>query len=104
MEDKILQVIIDLKNDMNNKFDSLTNQITTLTEKVDNQGNQIKENTQILKALEHLAQVDKAEHDKMSLDIAELKGEIKAMRKDLLKVELVTASNWEDIVMLKSVK
>ncbi len=104
MEDKILQVIIDLKNDMNNKFDSLTNQITTLTEKVDNQGNQIKENTQILKALEHLAQVNKAEHDKMSLDIAELKGEIKAMRKDLLKVELVTASNWEDIVMLKSVK
>lgn len=104
MEDKILQVIIDLKNDMNNKFDSLTNQITTLTEKVDNQGNQIKENTQILKALEHLAQVNKAEHDKMSLDIAELKGEIKAMRKDLLKVELVTAGNWEDIVMLKSVK
>jgi chromosome segregation ATPase len=93
MEDKILQAIEGLKT-----------QITTLSEKVDNQGNQIKENTQILKALEHLAQVNKAEHDKMSLDIAEIRGEIKAMRKDLSNVEIITASNWGDIVRLKSVK
>ena len=104
MEDKILQAIESLKNDFDHKFDSLTNQIYTLSEKVDNQGNQIKENTQILKALEHLAQVNKAEHDKMSFDIAEINGEIKAIRKDLLNVEIITASNWGDIAKLKSVK
>ncbi|MDO0824388.1 DUF16 domain-containing protein [Desulfosporosinus nitroreducens] len=86
------------------KVDSQGNQITALTEKVDTQGTQIKENTLILKALEHLAQINKAEHDKMSFNIAEISGEIKAIRKDLLNVELITASNWGDIVRLKSVK
>jgi len=93
LEDRILQAI-----------EGLSNQISALSEKVDNQGKQIKENTQILKALEHLAQVNKAEHDKMSFDIAEINGEIKAIRKDLLNVELITASNWGDIARLKSVK
>ncbi|MFZ3130952.1 MAG: DUF16 domain-containing protein [Desulfosporosinus sp.] len=89
---------------LSDKVDNQGNQISKLSDKVDNQGNQIKENTQILMALEHLAQVNKAEHDKMSLNIAEISGEIKAMRKDLSKVELITASNWGDIVKLKSVK
>ncbi|OLN31766.1 hypothetical protein [Desulfosporosinus metallidurans] len=111
MENKILQAIEGLKNDFNHKFDVLAekvdnqgNQISTLAEKVDNQGNQIKENTQILKALEHLAQVDKAEHDKMSFNIAEISGEIKAIRKDLSNVEIITASNWGDLARLKAVK
>ena len=89
---------------LSEKVDNQGNQISTLSEKVDMQGNQIKENTQILKALEHLAQVNKAEHDKMALDIAEISGEVKAIRKDLVNVELITASNWSDIVRLKSVK
>ena len=89
---------------LSEKVDNQGNRITTLTEKVDIQGSQTKENTQILKALEHLAQVNKAEHDKMSLDIAEISGEIKAMRKGLSNVELITASNWGDIVKLKSVR
>ena len=97
MEEKILQAIEGLKNDLNSKFN-------TLSDKVDKQGNQINENTQILKALEHLAQVNKAEHDKMSYNIAELTEEIKAMRKNLSNVEIITASNWGDIIRLKSVK
>lgn len=97
MENKILQAIEGLKNDFNHKFD-------VLAEKVDNQGNQIRENTQILKALEHLAQVNKAEHDKMSFNIAEISGEIKAIRKDLSNVEIITASNWGDLARLKAVK
>ncbi|HZK84973.1 MAG TPA: hypothetical protein VFC58_09905 [Desulfosporosinus sp.] len=115
MEAKILQAIEGLKNDVNNKFDfltnkvdglsgevkGLTNKVDALSSKVDNQGNQIKENTQILKALEHLAQVNKAEHDKMSYNIAEISGEVKAMRKDLSNVEIITASNWGYIAKLK---
>ena len=85
MEDKILKAIQDLRKDMDLKFD--------------NQGNQLKENTQILKSLEHLAQVNKAEHDKMSFDIAEIQGEVKSMQKDLS-----TTHNCGDLVKLKSVK
>lgn len=79
-----------LKNDFNIKFDTLSSQVN--------------ENTQILKALEHLAQVNKAEHDKMTLDIAEISGEVKSIRKGLSTVELVTADNWSDIVKLKALK
>lgn len=93
MEDKILQAL-----------EGLSNQITVLSEKVDNQGNQIKENTQILSALEHLAQVNKAEHDKMSFNIAEMSGKIEAFGRSLSNIELITASNWGDIVKLKSVR
>ena len=97
MEDKILKAIEGLRTDMNLKFDSLS-------EKVDSQGTQLKENTQILKALEHLAEVNKAEHDKMFFNMAEMNGEIKNMRKDLSTVEIMTANNWGDIAKLKSVK
>jgi hypothetical protein len=93
MEDKILKAI-----------EGLSLKIDSLSDKVDNQGNQLKENTQILKALEHLAQVNKAEHDKISFEIAEIYGEVKSMQKDLSNVELITASNWGDIAKLKSVK
>jgi hypothetical protein len=97
MEEKILQAIEGLKNSFNQKFDNLSSQFDNLSSKV-------QENTQILKALEHLAQVNKAEHDKMSFDIAEISGEIKTIRKDLSTVELITANNWGDIAKLKSVK
>lgn len=94
MEDKILQAIQALQ--------ALGNQINVLSEKVDNQGKQISENTLILKALEYLAQVNKAEHDKMAFNLAELSGEIKAIRKDVSNVEIITASNWSDLAKLKS--
>ncbi|MDR3587480.1 MAG: hypothetical protein P4L59_19530 [Desulfosporosinus sp.] len=90
MESKILKAIEGLREDFNGRFDALTSQVN--------------ENTQILKALEHLAQLNKAEHDKMLVDIAETKGEVIAIRKELSAVELITANNWSDIVKLKSIK
>ena len=64
---------------------------------------QVTENTLILKALEHSAQVNKAEIDKMSFEIVEIKGEVKAIRKDLTAVETITAKNWQDIIHLKAI-
>jgi len=112
MEDKILKAIESLKENFNQKIDSAVDglrkdmdvKFDSLSEKVDNQSNQLKENTQILKALEHLAEVNKAEHDKMFFNMAEMSGEIKNMRKDLSTVEIMTANNWGDIAKLKSVK
>jgi restriction endonuclease S subunit len=75
-----------------------------LDAKIDTLGIQVDENTQILKALEHSAQVNKAEHDQIINDIAHIKGDVSAMRKDLTNVEIITSSNWNDIATLKKAK
>src|SRR5665648_50402 len=98
------ELVIKQFGEIQNQFGKVFQKIDSLSEKVDNQGTQLKENTQILKALEHLAEVNKAEHDKMFFTMAEMSGEIKNMRKDLSTVEIMTANNWGDIAKLKSVK
>jgi len=100
MEDKILKAIEGLSM----KIDSLSKKVDSQGIQLTNHGNQLKENTQILKALEHQAEVNKAEHDKILFNMAEMSGEIKGMRKDLSTVEIMTANNWGDIAKLKSVK
>ena len=97
MEDKILRAIEALNQKIDKSTEGLKQKFETLS-------SQVHENTQILKALEHLAQVNKAEHDKMTVDIAEISGEVKSIRKSLSTVELVTADNWSDIVKLKALK
>ena len=104
MEDKILKAIEGLRNDFTKKFDTLSGEVHSLSSEVHSLSSQVHENTQILKALEHQSEVNKAEHDKMFFDLAEIKGEVKSIRKDLSTVELVTANNWSDIVKLKAVK
>ncbi|OPJ65068.1 hypothetical protein [Clostridium oryzae] len=59
---------------------------------------------QIVNALAHSAEVNRAEHDKMINDIAHIKGNIEAIRKDLSTVEVVTANNYADLAKLKAVK
>gem|GEM_PF-6989229 len=39
--------------------------------------------------------------DKMILDLAEIKNDVQAVKKDLSLIELVTANNWGDIAKLK---
>lgn len=62
------------------------------------------EHTQILRALELSAEVNKAEHDKMANAIAHIKGDVEVLRKDISTVEIVTANNYADIAKLKTVK
>ena len=75
-----------------------------INEKLDVNTQKLDEHTQILRALEHLAQVNKSEHDRMFNDIVHIKGETEAMRKDLATVEIVTARNMENIAHLKLIK
>lgn len=63
-----------------------------------------EETYQIVKALEHSSEINKAEHDKMAIDISYIKGDIEALRKDISTVEIVTANNYADIAKLKAVK
>lgn len=100
MEKQILNILSELvegqkklvegQNKMNDRLDSLEIQV--------------KENTQILRSLEESSQVHKAEMDHLTHDIAEIKGDVKEIRKDLTNVEVITASNWSDIAKLKAIK
>ncbi|WP_032122620.1 hypothetical protein [Clostridium amazonitimonense] len=82
--------ILELLKQVNNKLDEHTMKLN--------------EHTEILKALEHLAQVNRAEHDKMFNEIAHIKGETESIRKDLAAVEIVTARNMENLAHLKLIK
>lgn len=75
-----------------------------LDEKLKPINDKLDEHTQILRALEHSAEVNKAEHDKVSNDIAHIKGDVESIKKDLCFVEEATAKNWTDIAKLKAVK
>ena len=93
-----------MNNEVLDILKRLESKIVNLDTKFDRLETKVDEHTQILRALEHSAEVNKAEHDKMANDIAKIQGDVTGIRKDLSQVELVTANNWADIVRLKSVK
>ncbi len=108
MDNEILAILERLESKVDDGLKRLESKVDDglkrLESKVDSLETKIDEHTQILRALEHSAQVNKAEHDKMSNDIAKIQGDVTGIRKDLSQVELVTANNWADIVRLKSIK
>ncbi|MGL5414577.1 MAG: hypothetical protein ACRDAU_02840 [Clostridium sp.] len=61
--------------------------------KIDKIEIQVSENTQILKALEHSSKVNKAEHDKIIIDVATISGTVESIKEDICNVEVITASN-----------
>lgn len=94
----------EVKTDMNTRFNSIENRLDIVE-------SQLNENTQILKALEHKANVSKAEHDKMSFDILHIQGDMTETKESIQEVanklntlETVTIDNWKDITKLKKVK
>jgi len=67
--------------------------LKTVDENLKRLETKIDEHTLTLRALEHSAQVNKAEHDKISNDIAKIQGNVAGIKKDLSQVEMVTANN-----------
>ncbi|MBZ4494441.1 hypothetical protein M1I50_09610 [Clostridioides difficile] len=108
------QDIVDMKQDIKGMkqdiADLKTGQIET-NNRLDIVESQAKENTQILKALEHKADVSKAEHDKMSFDISRVQGDMTETKENIQEIsnklntlETVTIDNWKDITKLKAIK
>ena len=114
MEKEILEILKNMQSDIKNiKSDitSMKSDITSMKSDITSMKSDIadlkvkqEETYLIAKALEHSAQVNRAEHDKMAHDIAEIKGEVASIRKDLVLVESVTSKNWNEITQLKLVK
>lgn len=102
MEKELLK---SLSNLLDEKLAHIENRLDKkLDEKLAPIKSKLDETYQIVKALEHSAEVNKAEQDKMSNDIAHIKGNVESIKKDLLQVEMVTSNNWNEITKLKSVK
>lgn len=61
----------------------------------------LDETHQIVKALEHSAQVNKAEHDKMTNDIVHIEGSIKNIDENIGAVKDIIGRHEVDITVLK---
>lgn len=104
---KILEEIGNINNrfdNLENRFDNLENRFDNLENRFDNLENQTKENTQILKALMHSAEVNKAEHDKMMVGLARVEGDVVSIKRNVSTLEIVTANNYAELAKLKAVK
>ena len=98
MDKEMLEILKRLETKMDQGLDRLETKIDQGLNRLETK---LDEHTLILRALEHSAQVNKAEHDKMSNDIAKIQGDVAGIKKDLSQVEMVTANNWADIAKLK---
>lgn len=95
-------------NGMKSEISGIKTEITGIKTEINGMKSEMKgmrstldEHTLILRALEHSAEVNKAEHNCMMHDIAEIKGDVVSIKKDILLIEEVTAKNWSDINQIK---
>lgn len=110
----IKQDISGMKQDINGmqeEFTSVKQDINGIKQDMNEMKTDIKfikvqqeEHGKILRILEDKAITNKADHDKLSNDIAHLSEKVEGMRKDLATVEVVTARNMENIAQLKIIK
>jgi len=74
--EKFQELVLVQFEKLNSRFDSLESRFDGLESRFDSLEIQVKENTQILKALEHVAEVNKSEHDRIFGDIRDIKGNV----------------------------
>ena len=89
MKEKILEAIQSLETEMDQRFENFDSKYGCLDSKLGGLSLQLKENTDTLKALEHSAEVSKADHNKMMNDIAHICGDVEAIKNILKKWKLL---------------
>ncbi|QXM07383.1 hypothetical protein KVH43_03880 [Crassaminicella indica] len=89
---------------MKDEISGMKDEISGIKNEIAYMKTRMDETYEIVKALEHSSQVNKAEHDSMLNDIAHIKGDIQIIKRDMYRVEEATANNWADIARLKQVK
>lgn len=125
MDKEVMELLKEFRNEVNEQFKAVNEQFKAVNEQFKAVNEQFKavneqfkvvneqfkavnarldEHTQILRALEHNSEVNKAEHDRMFNDIAYIKGQVEQIKRDLNRVEEATANNWLDIARLKAVR
>ncbi|OAA95131.1 hypothetical protein [Clostridium coskatii] len=107
MDKEILEILKSMQQDMKSMkqdINSMRQDMSSMKKDIVSIKSTQKEHTQLLSALEHKTNVISAEQENLKHEVAEIKGEVKGIRKDLSNVELITASNWSDIAKLKAIK
>lgn len=117
---EILESILREMTSMNDDMASIKSEITSLDEKLTGEmasmkdemssikeevkwiKEQQKEDHSILKALMHNSEINKAEHDKMSNDIAHIQGYLKNVDENLEAVKDIIGRHEVDIKVLKN--
>lgn len=61
----------------------------------------LDEHTKLLNAIEHRVNVNGADIERMSNDVAHMQGDMKSIKNVIDIVEQVTAQNWVDITKMK---
>lgn len=95
MEDKILKAIEEMNSNIGANFNAIETRLNTI---------EIRQTDSLamLIVLDHLAKISKAEYVSIQLDIAEIKEEIKGIRRDLTAVEAITSKNWNVLANMKT--
>lgn len=82
-EEKILALL----EGVINKIDKLESRFDNVEYRFDNLESQVKENTQVLKALEHKVDVIKAEQDNFTYQLAKISGDVHSIKSAVIKGE-----------------
>ncbi|WDU82226.1 hypothetical protein [Caloramator sp. Dgby_cultured_2] len=89
-----LKPINERLDSMQNQIDSMQDQINSMQDQIYSVHNevslikaQVEENTQILRALEHKAEINKAEHDNFALQLANIEGNVNKIKNAVAKGE-----------------
>lgn len=114
MEKEILEILKNIQSDMTdmkgeilgikNDMSDMKTEISGIKTEMTGMKSTLDEHTQLLRALEHSAQVNKAEHDQMFNEIAHIRGDVEKLKNDFNIVERIAAKNWYDITTLKEAK
>ncbi len=94
---KILEEIKLMRNDIS----ELKTDVSELKMDVSELKSRQQEDHQILKALEHKADVNKAEHDKMAMDISQIQGYQKNVSESIDAIKEIIGRHEVDITVLK---
>ncbi|MDO6353624.1 hypothetical protein Q3V94_00805 [Caloramator sp. CAR-1] len=89
-----LKPINERLDSMQNQIDSMQDQINSMQDQIYSVQNevslikaQVEENTQILRALEHKAEINKAEHDNFAIQLANIEGNVNKIKNAVAKGE-----------------
>ncbi|MBW4828453.1 MAG: hypothetical protein KZY61_10800 [Clostridiaceae bacterium] len=103
--ESILREMTSMKDEMTSVKDEMTSmkgEMSLIKEEVKWIKEQQKEDHSILKALMHNSEINKAEHDKMSNDIAHIQGYLKNVDENLEAVKDIIGRHEVDIKVLKN--
>ena len=106
-EEKILQMLGDLQTDITDMKTDIK-QLKTDSRQMQADIDLIKigqtEHTQLLNAIIHRADIQRAEIDKLNIETAKISGSIQNLRSDMNLVEEISGKNLVDIARLKAIK